>query len=140
MKNEVFRRLRVAFVIQSCPQCRIIKPILEKINSNLMPDKQIKVVECTRYHDLGVIEHPLIKLYNKYIRGEYPVIFLEGSRIDGAGSTEMVKAFLETYLYEDFIIKPSLTIETKDGYIGLTFNKECQYVKRGIFGKKLICQ
>ena len=60
MKEEVFRKARVVFTIEGCPECRIYKSILQDFNSRLPVDKRVLMVDCTRYHDFGIIDNNLI--------------------------------------------------------------------------------
>ena len=129
--NEVFLKERCLFMIGFCDMCRIWKQIIHRINTKLPIEKRIKVIDCDKYYDFGIIEHPLIRLYSPYIKGTYPVLFFEGARLDGANTREEVEAILMTLLSDEFIIEEELPY---------MYNKECRYVKSRYLGEKILCQ
>jgi thiol-disulfide isomerase/thioredoxin len=130
MKIPDYLNARILFIIDKCPHCRFYKEFIERVNLKLPFDKRIRIVDCTRYYEFGIIDNPLIIKYNKYVKGSFPVLFYRGFRLDGGNSREELEAFINTLVYNDF------KLEEKNNFL---FDKECQIVKKGIFKNRLIC-
>lgn len=122
---------RILFVVNQCKNCSIWKSFIERINVELKFDKRIQVIDCTEYHDFGITTNPIIRLFAPYIGGEYPVLFMDFVRKDGTNTRVEAEAWLRSMLHEDFL---------EPRYNEFMFNKECQYGKRGILRKKIICE
>ena len=132
MNKSVYKNLRVAFTIMGCEHCKVLKMFLDRFNINLPFNKRIRMVDCTKYHDLEIIDNSLIRLYKNHIKGTYPVIFIGYQKLEGATCEQEVKVFLNQYLSDDLILP------LDDPY---QFDKNnCRYEK-DVFGrKKLVCE
>lgn len=135
MNSEYFMKARIVFVIQNCVKCSIWKSFIEKYNSKIPIEKRIQVIDVTKYHDFGIIENPLIRIFHKFLfkdkgYADYPIMFFEGERIEGASTRLEMEAWLKTKLFNDFIIN-----EHSEKYM---LNEECQYVDT-FLGRKVIC-
>ena len=128
--REIFMRTRVLFTINGCHHCHIWSEVVERYNTKMPLSKRIRVVDCTKYYDFNIITDPIIRLYSKFIKGNYPTLFFEGEKVDGANSREEVEAWLLTRLFDDFIV---------DENNSAMFNKDCQY-QDTIFGRKPVCR
>lgn len=127
-KYKDYKNMNVAFVINGCVHCKVLKSIIDRFNINLPIEKRIRIVNCSRSIELGITE-PLIELYDKEIKG-YPTLFIGRQRIDGADTKEEYQQFLLTLLEDDLIIKEHNPYK---------FDKECHF-KDTIFGRTPICQ
>ena len=132
MDTKQLLKHRILFYIQGCEHCLIYKKIIGNYNMRLPVNKQIHLINCTLYHDWGIIEHPLIRVYKKYLNDTYPTLFFEGIKINGASSIVETEAFLRKLVEEDFIVKE---------YNEFSFKKNCYYKDyKGDLGKKLVCE
>ena len=129
--RESLIKSRTLLVIQNCGICRKWKEFIERFNLELPIEKRIKVIDCTNFNSLRVIDNSLLQIFDKYIPDQFPVLFLDGMRINWANSREECEAFVRGYLHKEFIIPRENPF---------MFNQKCKYIKRGFFGKKtLIC-
>lgn len=94
------------------------------------PRKWIRIIDCTRFHEFGIIDNPIMRLFYKYVDGRYPVLFFEGRRKDGTSTRVEAEAWVRARVHDDF------REERKNEYM---FNKECEYVKKGILKNKISC-
>jgi len=136
MINPLFYNSRILFVVDGCPNCDIWEEFIEEINAELKPDKRIEVIDCTSFHELGIVENPIIKKFMPFITGggsfgNYPVMFFEGRRKDLVSSRAEAEAWLRVNVHEDFLI-PRFNPDM--------FNKECQFGEKGFLKKKVICE
>jgi hypothetical protein len=130
--RNVYMKARVVFVIQGCPRCAKYKEFVERFNLELPINKRIRVVDATNFNSLGIVDNPLIDLFDKYIPDSFPVLFLDGMRISYANSREEAEAFVRGYLHKEFIIP------RENQYM---FNKKCKVVPKGFFKKPtIICE
>ena len=129
--RTIFMKSRVLFILAGCHFCRIYAEVIGIINSKLPTEKKIKVIDCTKYHDYNIIDNPLIEIYMPHINGQYPVLFLEGGRVDGTHTREELLAWLNARFAEEFVIP--------EGNKHM-FNKECSWVNNKYFGKKVVCK
>lgn len=131
-RRLTFASRRICFVISQCEHCAVIKSFLDRFNLNLPLERQIRILDCTRYHDLGIIDHPLIREYKDYIRGTYPLIFIGFQKLEGATTEQEVHTFLIERLKADLIL------ERHNPY---AFDKtDCRWVKNTFGVRRLICQ
>jgi hypothetical protein len=93
-------------------------------------DKQIQIIDCTKFHDYGITEHPLIRVYKKYIQGTYPVMFFDGIKIEGANAKFEIEEYLRVLLQDDYIVKENNPFQ---------FRKDCEYKKMPYQGERLVC-
>lgn len=134
--NNFFRKARILFVEDNCTYCAIWKSFIERINMQVKIDKGIRVIDVTKFERFDICENPLLKVFEKYIEN-YPTLFFDGMRIDGANSREEAEAYILSALRNDFIVKDNPILEQTNRFI---FDRECQYVKKGLFRKKtLVC-
>lgn len=136
--REIFLNSRILFVVEHCPYCKIWKQFVERINISLKIEKRISVIDCTAYHEYGIVEDERILLFMQYINGSYPVLFIDGRRKDGTNSRTEAEAWLRSKLFDDF------EIPQKNKWLAKIksyerFEKECEIIQRGIFKKKIIC-
>ena len=127
------------FSIRGCGYCRLYCEFIETINLKLPLYKQIKIIDATMYHDYGIITNSLIPIFIKYYKGGYPSFFINGELISGANSVEELKARIIPYFSDYFIIKEDLSTEVDGKEYEWLFDKDCRYVKKGLFGGKLEC-
>ena len=109
--------------------------MIDIVNLNLPSNKRIKVIDCTKYNDMGICEDPLIKSFEKEVDGAYPTFFYEGKKLIGANTKEEIEAALNIFLEDDYIRKKYLR-DSEGNY--MKFNKDCTYIN-GAFGKKVVC-
>ncbi len=121
---------RFLFVVNGCPHCTVWKTFIDRVNSELKLEKQIRIIDCTEYHDFGIIKDPVIRLFRKYIQGSYPVIFFENRRKDGTNTRVEAEAWLRARVHDDF---------NEPRYNEHMFNKECRYGARGLLKRRIIC-
>lgn len=127
--KEFMIKARILFVIDGCSRCQKWKEFIEALNLEVPIEKRVKVINATNYNSLGIIDYPVIKLFDKYMEGNYPFLFFEGVLLNGANSREEAEAFIRGALHNDFIIK-------RNNHF--LFNNECKYVEKGLFRKKII--
>ncbi|MDP2337939.1 MAG: hypothetical protein Q8N05_16135 [Bacteroidota bacterium] len=131
MDYETLNKCRILFVVDRCPHCRIYKDFIERYNVLVPITKRIKVIDCTNFHDFKMVnDNPLIKVFQKYLNGSYPVLFFEGFRIDGATSRTEAEIVIRTLMEDDF------EIPVHNPY---TFNENCKWVKGRKIGDKISC-
>ena len=80
MIHPLLSKGRFLFVVDDCEHCAIWKEFIESINQELEIDKRITIIDCTIYHDFGIVDDQRILLFMPYLQGEYPVLFFEGRR------------------------------------------------------------
>lgn len=131
-RQEIFNRRNVAFVISNCHHCRVLKSFIDRFNINLSMSDKINIVDCTKFHDLGIIDNPIIKEYNTYLKGVYPTLFIGRQMSRGANTVEEYRVFLSVRLRDKFILSVDI--------LEYTFNKECVF-KNKMFGRReIICK
>lgn len=116
-------------VIQNCSMCAKYKDFIESLNMELPINKRIRVIDSTNLNSLGVWDYGILKLFDGYMKGNYPFLFLDGMLFSGANSQAECEAFVRAYLHKDFIIERENS---------MMFNKSCRYEKKGIFGRKVL--
>ena len=129
--NESLRKSRCLFVISNCSICSKYKDFIERLNMELPINKRIRVIDSTNLNSLGVWDYGILRLFDGYMKGNYPFLFLDGILFTGANSKEEVESFIRAYLHKDFIIERENS---------MMFNKNCRYEKRFLGRKVLICQ
>ncbi len=129
MRNLLFRKARILFVIDNCFACRIWKEIIESVNTLLPLDKRISIIYCTKFNLYGTHDNPLIRTFDKYIQA-YPVLFFEGEKKEGSNSRAEVESWLMTRVRKDLIVYRE---------IPYLFNQECYYKKNWYGRKRLVC-
>ena len=130
-KRDLFMNARVLFTISNCGHCHQYHKFIERLNLNLPYDKRIKIVDATNYYEFNIDDDFLLKAFRNHIGGAFPVLFFEGTRIDGSNTRTETEAWLRARLHDDFIIKEP------NPYI---YSKDCEFIKSGRFKKKLVCQ
>ena len=124
---QIYENARVMVIEKGCSHCRLWKHFIERENLKLKPEKRITIIDGTLMAQHGILDNPLLKVFDKFIEG-FPTLFIEGKKIGMANSKEEAIAFLRSYLYDDYII-PRVKLQ----------EVECEYVKKW-FGKKvLVC-
>jgi len=125
---------RFLFIVDNCIKCDIYEEFIEEINSELKPEKRIEVMNLSNYHDYGIIDDLRMLSFLPYIKKsgfiEYPILFIDGSRKDYINSRVEAEAWVRARVHEDFLSYQ---------YNPYMFNKECQFGKRGILKRKIIC-
>lgn len=128
--NGSLRKSRCLFVIESCPRCQLWKYFIESLNMELPINKRIRVINSTNLNSLGVWDYGVLRIFDSYMKGNYPFLFLDGMLFTGANSKEECEAFLRAYLHKEFIIERENS---------MMFNKSCRYEKKFLGRKILIC-
>ena len=126
--HPLLKNSRILFTIDNCQHCNIYKQFIQKININLNFDKQIDVVDCTKYYEFGIVTDPRIKLFSKHIGGSYPILFFEGRKLSGAQTRAETEARILAMCIGSF--KKRYEPENKElDLIGknLFFDKDCEY-------------
>jgi hypothetical protein len=130
--RDFMTKARVLFVIDGCGHCAKWKEFIERLNLEVPIEKRIRVINCTNYNSLGIEDYQIIKLFDKYMEGNYPFLFFEKVKLNGANSREECEAFIRSALHKNFII-PRVN--------NLLFEKKCRYSKVNFLGKKtIICE
>lgn len=131
MIHPLLNKGRFLFVVDGCLRCQIYKDFIDRFNSKLKFGKRIQIIDCTEYYNFGIIRSPIMRLFEPYVQGSFPVIFIEGRRKDGTNTVIEAEAWLNSRLYEDF----------EEPHINpYMWNKNCDIKKRGILKNKLICE
>lgn len=125
--RQIYFNSRILFVIDGCPHCMNYKRFIERLNLELPFEKRIRVINATVFNTLGIVDDPMIGLFDKYIDG-YPTLFLNGIKITGANSQEEAEAFIKAAVHKDFIVPRD------NPYL---FDKDCRYSKNK-FGRKIL--
>jgi len=133
--RELFMKSRILFIRSKCPFCGKWLEFIERLNLNLPIDKRIKVVNCAKFDEFGIVDHPLILKYRKYIDG-YPLLFFEGQKISGANSREELEAFIKVKMSDDFL--NGVDFMTDKG-TSILFDKSCSF-KKTFLGKRVVCE
>ena len=124
---------RILFIRQGCPYCAKWEKFIYSLNQELKLDKRIKVIDCTKYHNYGIYDDPIIKLFEEDF-DSFPTLFFEGEKKEGANSTIECKAWLVTRLLlaGDFIFpkSPEYLPEINDYMI---FDKKCKYINKRVY-------
>ena len=123
--NPLFKNGRYLFIREGCPYCSIYKDFIRLLNSQLPVNKMVNVIDCTSTDRFGILDNKVIELFAPYITG-YPVIFLEGRKIEGANTREECEVRIKSMLYNDFFEDPNIS--------EYMFNRSCKYIKG-----RLIC-
>lgn len=135
MINPLLSYGRVLFIERECKFCSLYKSFIFKLNMELKLNKRIKIIDCTNYDQLGVMDNQIIKVFEPFFDA-YPTLFFCGEKIEGANSIEECKAWLinRLILEEDFIFhKTPEYLPTLNDYC--LFHLECQH-KEG----RIVCQ
>jgi len=131
MNPETFRKLNVCFIVQECARCRILCEFIERINMKLPINERIRIIDCTYYQKYGIIDNPLIAIYDKSFSG-FPTIFLKnGIKINGTNTRIESETFLKTLLQDMYVIKEDNEF---------VFDKKCSYQDKGLFKHKIVCK
>lgn len=135
MINRLLTHGRFLFIRDGCDACKKWKQFIYFLNAELKLNKRIRVIDCTNYHDYGIIDNPIIKLFDEYI-DDYPTLIIEGERKVGTNSLIECKAWLKTRLFNDFIFpqEPEY-LEELDRY--MMFNQKCRFKKGRIICERL---
>ena len=129
MINPLLSKGRFLFVVNNCPYCLVWKEFIDRINLELAFDKMIRVIDCSEYYEFG-ISNSIIKLFDKYVQGQFPVLFVDGIRKDGTHTVIEAEAWLRAFLHDDFEMKK---------YNPYMWNKDCKIIKKGLLRNKLLC-
>ena len=130
-RRELLLKSRILFTINGCEYCKHYLRFIQAVNSKLPMNKRISVVNCTNYHDYGIVDDRRIPIFLEYYQGSYPTLFINGGIIRGANSQEELEAWVKARLEEDFVLGEDF---------GFTFEKECHYVKNKWFGRHIECR
>lgn len=98
------------FVVDWCSHCRIWKKFINQMNNEFKLNKRINIIDCSNYAKYGMND-PIIKIFDKYIDG-YPVLFIKGSRKDGANSLIECKQWLKIKKFDDLVFPKEDFFET----------------------------
>ncbi len=97
---------RILMTRRSCPYCRQMIRVINKINLKLPVDKRIQIIDCWEHEEFGLNNLPIInKLESSGLKEGYPFLFIDGCVIDNATTQEQMEILLNTFLNDDFIIK-----------------------------------
>ena len=124
--KEIYLNSRILIIEKGCGFCRVWKHFIERENLKLKPEKRITIIDGTLMAQHGILDNPLLKVFDKFIEG-FPTLFIEGKKIGLANSKEEAIAFLRSYLYDDYII-PRVKLQ----------EVECEYVKKGFTRKRIL--
>ena len=130
MTHPLLTTGRFLFVEGSCEHCKVWKIFVERINAELKFDKRIQIIDCTNLYDFKIIENPIISLFRKYLDDSFPILFIDGIRKDGTNTRIEAEAWLRAMLHEDFL---------EPRYNEFMFNKKCEFGKRGILKRRVVC-
>ena len=133
--RDLFMKSRVLFIKSRCRHCGIYLEFIERFNLNLPIDKRIKVINCAKFDEFGIVDHPLILKYKRYIDG-YPILFFEGQKISGTNSREELEAFLKVKLYGDFLNGTNMMTDSGNSII---FDKDCSF-RKTFLGRRIVCE
>ncbi len=128
--NPLLTKGRFLFVESGCPHCEIWKSFVERINVELKFDKRIKIIDCTNLYEFKIIENSIINLFRRYLDDSFPIMFIDSIRKDGTNTRVEAEAWLRSMVHEDFL---------EPRYNEFMFNKECEYGRKGILRKKVVC-
>jgi len=135
MIHPLLTKGRVLFIRDGCDYCKKWDKFIYKLNTELKLNKRIKIIDCTNYHNHGIIDNPIIKLFENFLE-EYPTLFFEGEIKRGVNSVLECKAWLITRLLVggDFIF-PRIPeyLPTLEKYS--IFNLDCKHHKG-----RIICE
>jgi thiol-disulfide isomerase/thioredoxin len=137
--RELLLNSRLLFTVDFCHYCRMYLGVIERINANLPVNKRIELINCSYYHDYGIVTDPRIPIFLKYYEGSYPTLFINGHCLRGANSSEEIVAWLKSRLKEEFIIGEDMYTDSGQGLLPLTFDKKCQFIKKGLWRRKIKC-
>lgn len=127
--RDFMLKVRILFVIDSCSRCAIFKDFIDGENMGVKLDKQVRVINVTNLNSLGVFDKSILKIFDKYLRGNFPFLFFDGCLLTGANSREEVEAFIRGALHKDYIL------ERENPYL---FKGNCKYVDKGFFRRKTL--
>jgi len=128
--REILLKSRILFTMDGCSHCRHYMRFIQTINAKLPYNKRIAVINCSNYHDYGIVEDQRIKIFIEHYKGSYPSLFIDGTLVSGSNSREELYAWLMSRLDLDFI-----TNEDTERFM---FNMQCRFTKKN--RKGLICQ
>jgi len=128
------------FKIQGCAHCRLYEEFIQKIISKLPHKIHFEIIDCTDYHDYGVVTDKRIPIFLEHYQGSYPSLIVNGNLIPGANSMEEAWSYVSAYFDHDFVTDEDLTAEAHGKYYPLTFNKSCKFVKKGFFKRGVECK
>lgn len=139
MDREFFNTARIAFVIEGCIHCNSLKSFIERFNLKLPLDNRIKLVDCSRYYDFGIIDDPLILAFKdvknrngiKVLDGSFPKVVFDGHVLDNGAEKDIIQTFLKTLLINEFVTQE---------YNPFIFSKDCEKINKGIWKDKIQCQ
>lgn len=128
------------FYIDGCTHCRKYFEFIGELMSKLNPKVKFEFINCTYYHDYGIVDDQRIPIFIKYYDGSYPTVFIKGEVIKGANSVEELKARILPYFTDKFIIDEDLETDVEGNTYEWLFNKRCKFIKKGFFRRKIECQ
>ena len=97
-------KTRMIIVRRKCPFCRDAIKVINKINLNLPLDKRIDVIDAWQWEEFGVDSLPILKKLEKDgLMEGFPLLIIDGVRIEPAPTSEQMDILLKTYLKEDFL-------------------------------------
>lgn len=120
--NSLFLNSRVLIVKDGCPKCMKWKKFIERINAEVKLDKRIKIIDATKFEQIGFTDDPLLKIFEPYYEG-YPTLFFNGVKLMGANSQIELEAYINAALRNDFIVPKN------NRFI---FDKECKRINKSI--------
>lgn len=126
---------RFLFTVDGCPHCREWHEFIHWVNYQLNWDKQIKIIDCTEFHDFGIIRDPIIKLFNPYVKGNYPTLFIDGEKKSGSNTPIESKTWIISRLFDDFYFEQE-NEELPNLKSTIMFNKKCE-IRQSFFDKIL---
>lgn len=122
---------KLLFVVDGCSHCPIWKEFIEQINEEVEIEDRIEVIDCTLFEDYGIVDDFRILLFMPYIQHEYPILFYKGGRKDGTNTRMEAEDWLRAKLDDKF------SLPQDNPYL---FRKQCEFIERGRFKKKLFCE
>jgi len=93
--------VRVLLTRIGCKGCNEYMRVLPSINTRLPVEGRIKVINCFEFEEWGLKNHPIL---DRITFRDYPILYLDGLKIEGVAWAEQIKKFLENYLKSEFVI------------------------------------
>jgi len=95
---------RFLMVRRGCPFCRDAIKVINKLNMKLSIEKQIRIIDCYEYEELGLKNIPLMKTFEDMgIKEGYPFLIVNGFVIEPAPTPSILQTFLIKFLKEDLV-------------------------------------
>ena len=120
---------RFLFVVDGCDMCAVWKQFIYSLNMELKIDKQIDVIDCTDYYKYGLHIGEVFRLFNPFIQGHFPMLFIDGGRKYGTTSFLEADSWIRSRLNQDFLFRQN----------NPELNTNCKYIESGKLKGEIIC-